>query len=351
MHYIMNKNIPIMEIETGKILSDINLLPYSLRIPNLSLSSVQDWLRDRALQANRANSEELYDELGVAFNDKVQLVYKTYGTSLNDNYWVKEDTDTVIYADVSIFRNDLSKRVYEIALKGSSEISRDSKVSAEYTGQGSYAKCFVKEENGIYMYKSDRDKNLEYEVIAGNMAKVLNMKTATYELSEIYGVKCTKSKIISDETVNWETALSLSEYFGKTEYKIPQDFALQQLTAEYCNMAIFDAIVLNDDRHMKNWAFEFNADNNDLIGLAPSYDYNNTFIGDKNTMSLLLFNGQRHVNILTAARMAYRDYYTTLDFNNLINYISSYDLQINKQALTNRLLYITGQKSNQNDCY
>lgn len=351
MHYIMNKDIPIMVVESGDILTNnLDKIPYSLRLCSKE-SDILDWIRDRVLQTNRAYAEEIYKTSQIPFNDKIQLAYYCNCTHLNDNYWIKDESSNLKYIDVSLFRNKYNTDMYEVALKGQSINHFNTGISAEYTGQGSYPKCFVNEDKEIYMYKNDSNLALEHEVIASNIAKVLGLKTVSYELVDFHGIKCTKSKIVSDETVNWETALSLAEYFSQSEYKIPQDFALQKLTAEYCNMIIFDALILNDDRHMKNWAFEFNADTNALIGLAPSYDYNNAFIGDKNTMSLLLFNEQRHVNILSAARMAYRDYYTTLNFNNLTNYIDSEDLRINKIALKNRILYITGQKSNQNDCY
>lgn len=353
----MSKDIPVVEIETGKINSNATtLVPYSLQLGRrLTLDDTNDWLKERALPLSRKNADKIYKALRLPRdNMEKHLMYMTHSLSINDNYWVADETEIgkVKYNDISIFKNSFNKAMYLIALRGDDGYTiTDKEISAEYTGQGTFPKCFVRETDGIYMYKNSSDKGMYNEILSAKLADVLCFKSVKYEYSALGGIKCTKSKIVSDETVNWETALSLSEYFGKTEWKIPQDFALSSLTEEYCNMVIFDALVLNDDRHMKNWAFEFNADTNQLLGLAPSYDYNNTFIGDKNTMSLLIFNGQRNVNILTAARIAYRDFYTTLDFNNLINYIDSEDLRINKQALKNRIKYIIGEKQNQNDCY
>lgn len=357
MHYIMSKDIPVVEIETGRLNDNAqNLVPYSLRLGRkLSIKDTSDWIKDRALPLSRKNSEKIYKALGLSRdNTESQLMYMTHSLSINDNYWIADEKEigNLYYTDISIFKNSFNKAMYLIALRGDDGYTITNKeISAEYTGQGTFPKCFVREDDGIYMYKNSSDKGIYNEILSAKIANILGYRSVDYEFSTLGGIKCTKSKILSNEKVNWETALSLSEYFSKTEYKIPQDFALYKLTDQYCNMIIFDALVLNDDRHMKNWAFEFNADTNQLLGLAPSYDYNNTFIGDKNTMSLLIFNGQRHVNILTAARIAYRDFYTTLDFNNLLNYIESEDLRINKQALKNRVRYILGEKQNQNDCY
>lgn len=355
MHYLMSKNIPVLSIENACILNN-KLLPYSLRIgEQLKYANICSWINSRALPLSRKNSEKIYKALNLPReNMELHLMFITHSLSINDNYWIADESEInrVKYEDISLFSNSLNKAMYMIALRGDDGYTiTEKELSAEYTGQGTYPKCFVREQDGLYMYKSGKVQNMYNEIIASNIAVVLGFRSAIYSLGIIGGVQCTRSKILSNKNVNWETALDLAEYFGKTDYKIPQDFALYQMTEQYCNMVIFDAITLNDDRHVKNWAFEFDSNTNNLIGLAPSYDYNNCFLGDKNTMSLLMFNGQRHINILSTARLAYRDFICTLDFNNLINYIDSYDLKINKTALKNRIKYTKGEVSNQYNCY
>lgn len=357
MHYIMSKDVPVIEVETGRInRTYMNLAPYALRLnKKLTSDDTYRWLKERALPLSRKNSEKIYKALGLARdNTEIQMMYLTHSLSVNDNYWIADESELnhLKYDDISLFKNSFNKAMYLVALRGDDGYTiTDKHISAEYTGKGNYPKCFVREQDGIYIYKNSTNRAMYYEVISSQIANVLGFKSVDYVMSDLGDIKCTKSKIASDITVNWETAADLAAFFDQTEYKIPQEFMLRARTLEYCNMIIFDALILNDDRHMKNWAFEFDADTNELIGLAPSYDYNNAFNGDKNTLSLLLFNGNRHVNILSAARIAYRDYENTLDFSNLINYIDSYDLRINKQALKNRIKYIKGEKSNQNDCY
>ena len=56
-------------------------------------------------------------------------------------------------------------------------------------------------------------------------------------------------------------------------------------------------------------------------------------------------------NILDAAKLAYYKYGTTLRLQYLYEILDNIDIPINKQALKNRILYITGQKDTQRDCY
>ena len=132
----------------------------------------------------------------------------------------------------------------------------------------------------------------------------------------------------------------------------PQEYAQYHMPLAYNNMVILDAIILNDDRHMKNWSYQFNADSNILVGLAPNYDFNNAFRADRNTLSGLIFDDLgKKVNLLKAARLTYQKYGTTLKLEYLYNIIDNINLPINKITLKNRILYITGKKDNQRDCY
>lgn len=359
MHYLMSKDIVVLEIETQKIYNS-KYLPMGLQGLNIDNNIIKNWIIDRALPITRKNADKIYQAMTLPReNSEIALMFLTHSLSINDNYWIADSNEIgkIKYNDISIFNNSFNKAMYLLALKGEKKDTftiTDKNISPEYTGQGNYPKCFVRESDGIYIYKNSSNKKMRNEIISGIIASNLGLKTAIYKMSQIDNISCTKSKIISDEKVNWETAASLIEHFNYTKEdgcKSPQDYVIRHMRLDISNMAIFDAIVLNDDRHMKNWSFEFNANTNELLGLAPSFDYNGTFEALPGTQSLLIFDEEKRIGLLKAARIAYRDIGTTLNFNNLLNLLDSYDLGINRQAMKNRILYITGQKSNQRDCY
>lgn len=356
MHYLMYKDNVVLEIETCIIYNKHNL-PFALRyIDTIKLKEgLDNWLNDRALALTRVNANKIYKSAGVKFGNYLELLYKTYGLSINDSFWIKSDREKKLkFSDKEMFNSRLDSNMYNVAMLGSDQDFTEGLVSAEFTGQGNYQKCFVKEKDGIYMYKHSSDKKIENEIVASAIAHKLGLRSASYTDALYKNIRCTKSKIIHTDDINWETAASLIECFNYTHLdgcNSPQDYAIKHFTEDICNMAIFDAIVLNDDRHMKNWSFEINGYTKSITGLAPSYDYNGTFEALPGTQSLLIFDENKRVGILTAARIAYRNYGTTLDFNNLVNYLDSHNLRINKQAMKNRIKYITGEKSNQRDCY
>lgn len=354
MHYLMNKNIPVIEIESAKILNP-RMIPLALKVDNLNYNKIYNWLVHRALPLTRKNADKIYRTIGLPRdNSEFELMCITHSLSINDNYWIADETElkNLRYEDINLFTNSLNKSLYLVALRGDTDFTiTDKNISAEYTGQGTYPKCFIRETDGIYLYKSGPRNEIVNEIYAGFIAQLVGFKSATYEYSTVDNIECTKSKILTGINENWENAFILSEYMYKTYKIIPQEFALHNYNIEYSNMIIFDALILNDDRHMKNWSFSINASTNMIIGMAHSYDYNKAFQGNIKSLSNLIFDGSKRMNLLSAARKAYSEIGTSLNLEYLYSVVDNIDININKSALKNRILYIIGKKSNQNDCY
>lgn len=47
LHYLMSKNIPVLEIETARILN-LDMTPYALQLYNLDKHMVKSWISNRA---------------------------------------------------------------------------------------------------------------------------------------------------------------------------------------------------------------------------------------------------------------------------------------------------------------
>jgi hypothetical protein len=353
-HYIMNKDIPVIRIEDATVLNE-EMSPHSLQVENLNFSKILKWISYRALPMTRQNADKIYRAINIPRESmEYELMSVTRGLSVNDNFWIAsgEDIENIKYEDIDLFTHNFNRDLCLVALRGDEGIVVSNEaLSAEYTGQGNYPKCFVKEQDGIYLYKSGKTSEIRNEIYAGYIANILGLNTVQYEYRKFENIDCSVSKIVTGLDNYWESAFILSEVLKEKTGLIPQDYAASNFSTDYSNMVIFDGIILNGDRHMKNWSFEFDANTNEIIGLAPSYDYNGAFMGCNVTDSMLIFNGYYHVNILKAARIAYQNYGTTLNLNYLLDVIDNLDIDINKEAMKNRILYITGSIDNQRDCY
>jgi hypothetical protein len=352
----MNKDIPCLEIETGRYIR-YERCPISLmldpRSVGIKYSKVYKWIQQRAVPLSRKNADAIYMAMQLPRdNSETELMYLTHSLSINDNFWIADEKEisNISYYNISLFRNSFAEAMYLVALKGNKFTISDSRLSPEFTGQGSYPKCFIRGTDGIYIVKNQSIQETMNEILACYIAELLGIKTAHYDYIKFSGLDCTKSKILTNEQLNWESAFSVSEALA-LRGQTPQEYMMKHYTVDFCNMIIFDALVLNADRHMKNWSFEIDAESNVIRGLSPSYDYNKAFEADSKTTSTLIFDNNRRLNILEAGRYTYNNYGCSIDLCGLYDTVDGLNVKMDKQAFKNRIAYILGRKDSQIDCY
>ena len=114
---LMNKNIKVLsgEIDSNnnftKIIEiyNIDYAPLSVYNANFDksssvLKSLQNWFRDRGIPSWRKDLEKLLNKLGVKARE--ELLLKSYGLSLSDCYFIKEENDNLLWEDINFFDND-----------------------------------------------------------------------------------------------------------------------------------------------------------------------------------------------------------------------------------------------------
>lgn len=95
------------------------------------------------------------DILSRAGGDDLEGYIKVaHALSLNDTFWVKGAEDCLQWAEVSLYTNPFDKVIGAAAFDGSAIDSDFSSTSPEYSTDGGYAKCWVRENNTIKLYKA-----------------------------------------------------------------------------------------------------------------------------------------------------------------------------------------------------
>lgn len=354
IHYIMNKNTPVIEFETCKILNK-QYLPYPLYNPYLNgvvdYDELYRWVVSRAMPLSRKNVDKLYVKLGMA-RDKdssINLMMATHGLSLNDNYWIISDKDIgkVTWENVNLHRNSLNNSISYLALLGEeSDITIQNKLSAEYTGQGTYAKCFVRSDNGkVYIFKSGTDSDIEAEEVSSNICKILGLYHVEYRKDRIFNQNVISSEIVTNENVCWETAHNFTTFSERAFGLNILDFAYKYFKDQFLAMIVIDGLLLNDDRHLKNWGVELDGSTNQILRMTPLYDFNRSFKAKYGTESRVVINK----GLLVAAKEANKKLQLDL-VNTLIPYKNIVP-EIWREAFINRLYYIQGLAHNQEGCF
>jgi hypothetical protein len=118
---LKHKDVDVLEITigvNGEICAfgdifNIDHLPLgtsSKNNPNLQI--LNEWWKNRAIPASRDRLNELLESLGLVF--PWELLDKSLGLSLSDQYWICPTTDDLKWGDVNFFQNGFSEDVGNI---------------------------------------------------------------------------------------------------------------------------------------------------------------------------------------------------------------------------------------------
>ena len=299
--YIMLKDIPVLEIEDYRCtILNYELLPISLRYPDVNYDDVMHgWTENRTMSIGRTNAKKLLAGFRISQSNPYMIARLFHFASLSDCYWMKDAEETFTWEQVSLFENPWEKAVTSTALLGTNQTFHTlvQKVhTPEFTAQGMAAKAWIREADGLYLYKVGKK-----ELPASGILDALHIPHVSYieaennslekiadrnHIEKIYksGEKIVKCRIISSEEtalVPWEDFQVYCSYHDKNEY----DMVKEMEAANYYKMQIADYILGNEDRHGANFGFFMDNRSGKLQGLYPLMDHDHAFSEDEDIPS------------------------------------------------------------------
>ena len=316
----MNKNQKIMSIEynsynvISKIYEIYNIEYAPLAVFNASKNrsssltkTVNDWFRGRGIPSWRKDLEKLLDKLGVSSSD--ELLNKYYGLSLSDQYWLKGVNSAVKYEDINFFTNDFEYEAYlDASLDSSSKsiVSLDKNIfkSPNNTTDGMLQKGWIIESGKRVLVKGTYTSNKEEpinEYLASQICKRLGFDYCNYEVEW-----SDKTKLISkcNDFINENEEL-ISAYDIYNCEKKPNnisdyEFYIQILEKHNVpnarenmeNLFILDYLMLNNDRHLKNFGIIRNVNTLKWEKVAPIFDTGESMQCDKYTDEINFSSGK-----------------------------------------------------------
>lgn len=308
MEYIlMNKNMPIMEVskeeEETEFLSigrryNIGFSPLILQ-KSLNkkeedlLKILNQWYNSRAIPNDRDEKNKILERFNIKRTD--ELLNMDYGLSLSDQYWLKPLNENVCWEDINYFHNDYDSREFFDAVYGdgtyqslkinSTESDKFRTPNNSLTGQ--LKKAWVKIDGENWMFKgSNTIYGFEQvnEVLASNICKVLNVPHVEYTLKTIedkrnYTLMSACPCIIDDKTemisayeILYGEDLHGDERDMKRYIEILEEHEVPNAREYIEKMFMLDYIILNEDRHMGNFAVIRNVENLLWEKVCPIYD-------------------------------------------------------------------------------
>lgn len=309
----MMKNTKVLETnKDGSIMIyEEKLLPFSLQKEDLTYEDFFfNWLSVRPLSIGRTNAKAILNNAGIPQNS-LTIARICHGMNLSDCYWVKEREEDTSWDKDNLYDHDMDPLYADTALTGKSHhLSKDKFHTPELTAQGVSAKCWIKENDGIYLYKVGRK-----ELPASEILDVLGIDHVHYEKAEQLKEYLSKDRIKKIEDVG-EIIVRSKLITNKQQGIIPfEEFAVwcanQEIDDEYeeakrrdeksyYEMQIADYILNNSDRHVGNWGFYFDVEENKLQGMYPLMDDDHSFDEEETLMS----QTNEGKTLLEAARIA-----------------------------------------------
>ena len=145
--------------KTGPLesLSDRQALQEQLAAMNKNYHAVISFLASRVLPLTRENAKKIYALFGFEqmqddqSKSRIALFFRA--VSLLDNSWVKTENDPKSWEQVDLRTNLLSEIVAQVSLHGSSLAIQGDATTPELNGQGTYAKAWKREQDGLYLHK------------------------------------------------------------------------------------------------------------------------------------------------------------------------------------------------------
>ena len=299
--YIMLKDIPVLEIEDYRCtILNYELLPISLRYPDVNYDDVMHgWTENRTMSIGRTNAKKLLAGFRISQSNPYMIARLFHFASLSDCYWMKDAEETFTWEQVSLFENPWEKAVTSTALLGTNQTFHtlvQEVHTPEFTAQGMAAKAWIREADGLYLYKVGKK-----ELPASGILDALHIPHVSYieaenrslekiadrnHIEKIYksGEKIVKCRIISSEEtalVPWEDFQVYCSYHDKNEY----DMVKEMDATNYYKMQIADYILGNEDRHGANFGFYMDNRSGKLQGLYPLMDHDHAFSEDEDIPS------------------------------------------------------------------
>lgn len=253
-----------------------SLLPLDLELSN---SGLLKWLKRRVIPRNRAYVQSFLAKLGLNVNDTRGIIDMCKGLSLNDCYWVVDETFRGSFAHYNLYDNRFNRVLAMIAYTGYGDtVQSDFASTPELTTGGILAKCWRRIGGKIMLYKAGSTGaanagNEPYsELYACQIANAMGLNAVEYQLHQWKGRLCSTCELFTSKAQSyiptgrivteggWVAVLQYYKERGERYYESLLD------------MLIFDAVICNEDRHFGNFGLTVATETNTIVDTAPIFD-------------------------------------------------------------------------------
>ncbi|KSV58744.1 hypothetical protein [Acetivibrio ethanolgignens] len=246
----------------------------------------KDFLLSRLLLFTRDNAKAILNSIAAtqvnSINEKLKIIQTCRALSMTDNFWIKDESESINFGDVNLRNHRLGDVAFPIAIQGKVVSAASSVLRPELATSGMFAKTWYRGLNGIRLWKTDKTTdrvNTKAEVAVSNFLDNTNVKHVQYELEEHHGVLIASCDCIATDDVSIVSAQSVKTWLEHKKV-VFHDWIESNYLEDFAKMCTIDYLIANTDRHEENWGFLIDNRTNEIIEMAPLFDHNQALIAD-----------------------------------------------------------------------
>jgi len=293
---LMNKNkkVALMELnEKNNIdkiyeIYQIDYAPLALKtaIKSKSISNekaLNNWFKGRGIPSWRKDLEKLLEKLNISSPD--ELLNKSYALSLSDQYWIKDEKQTNLkWQDINFFTNPFEFKGYlEVSFSSSDLNEKIDLRSPNNTTDGMLQKAWVIENGKRVLIKGtyfpSRQEPIN-EWLVSEICKRLDICSCEYKvdvnhnriISKCVGFVNENEEIISAYDVFMSQKKSNNKNDLDHYVSILEQNGIDNARQQVEDMIFIDYLVMNIDRHLKNFGIIRNVETLKWEKVTPIFD-------------------------------------------------------------------------------
>lgn len=286
MYFLMNKNVVVAAFDKkpATAFSDAVMFTEVERTGKLpfGFDDINTWIDSRKSSKHNAHLQKIMRQMGC--DDNEGFIRTTHAATINDTFWVKSDRESLTWEQVSLYSNQFTEAISRLAFEGVGLYVADfSSTSPELACEGSFRKCFRKEEqrgnfgSDIFIYKRGNEygAGLEpyCEMLASEIAAIISPENyVPYNTVLLHGKLASKCNLFTNEQYGYASFSKLMKAKGLQD--VFDYFESIGASQTFREMLVVDSLCFNQDRHAGNYGVLFNNDTLEITGMAPIFDLN-----------------------------------------------------------------------------
>ena len=298
---LMNKNTEVLLAEYNssskffdRIIEVFNIAfaPYILKSFYISddindtsfRTNLSEWFKGRGIPAWRDKLDLLLHRLNIT--TPTELLDKSFGLSLSDQYWLKPNGSDIKYDDINFFDKtfDYSEFMEASLSKNSKQITKEEALKTpNNTTDGMLQKAWVIENGTRYLLKGGFKSELLQpfnEVLASEICKRLGFDHVEYTIDTYKDMVVSKCPCFITKDTELVTCYQIinnmsrhdNEGYYEDYIKKLEDNGIKNAREKLENMYILDFLIMNEDRHLNNFGIIRDVNTLEWLDIAPIFD-------------------------------------------------------------------------------